>query len=151
MKACIQGNGMTYELVPPGKHRRNQAEMGIQTFKSHFISMLAGVDDKFPLSLWCHLLEPTELTLNLLRQFQVTPNVFAFAHVHGNHDYVRKPFAPIADRLRDSHSRETQQPLVMGHTIRARIQPGHIDGTPSLLPSLCHQDESNQDKRHCLF
>ena len=142
MKACIQGNGMTYELVPPGQHRRNQAEMGIQTFKSH---------DKFPLSLWCHLLEPTELTLNLLRQSQVTPNVSAFVHIHDNHDYVRKPFAPIADRLRDSHSHETRQPLVMGHMIRARIQPGHIDGTPSLLPSLCHQDESNQDKRHCLF
>jgi len=74
MKACIQGNGMTYELVPPGQHRRNQAERAIQTFKSHFISILAGVDDKFPLSLWCHLLEPTELTLNLLRQSRVTPN-----------------------------------------------------------------------------
>ena len=55
MKASIQGNGMTYELVPPGQHRRNQAERAIQTFKSHFISILAGVDDKFPLSLWCHL------------------------------------------------------------------------------------------------
>ncbi len=95
MKACIQGNGITYELVPPGQHRRNQAERAIQTFKSHFISILAGVDDKFPLSLWCHLLEPAELTLNLLRQSRVTPNVSAFAHVQGNHDYMRKPFAPI--------------------------------------------------------
>jgi hypothetical protein len=86
MKSCIQGNGITYELVPPGQHRRNQAERAIQTFKSHFISILAGVDDKFPLSLWCHLLEPAELTLNLLRQSRITPNVSAFAHVHGNHD-----------------------------------------------------------------
>jgi hypothetical protein len=59
MKSCIQGNGIAYELVPPGQHRRNQAERAIQTFKSHFISILAGVDDKFPLSLWCHLLEPS--------------------------------------------------------------------------------------------
>jgi hypothetical protein len=95
MKSCIQGNGISYELVPPGQHRRNQAERAIQTFKSHFISILAGGDDKFPLSLWCHLLEPAELTLNLLRQSQITPNVSAFAHVHGNHDYMRKPFAPI--------------------------------------------------------
>jgi hypothetical protein len=95
MKACIQGNGMTYELVPPGQHRRNQAERAVQTFKSHFISILAGGDNKFPLSLWCHLLEPAELTLKLLRQSQVTPNVTAFTHVHGNHEYMRKPFAPL--------------------------------------------------------
>ncbi len=95
MKACIQENGIKYELVPPGQHRRNQAERAIQTFKSHLISILAGVDDKFPLSLWCHLLEPAELTLNLLRQSRVAPNISAFAHVHGNHDYMRKPFAPI--------------------------------------------------------
>jgi hypothetical protein len=86
MMKCIQGNGMTYELIPPGQHRRNQAERAIQTFKSHFISILAGVDNEFPLSLWCHLLEPTELTLNLLRQSQIAPNVSAFTHVHGNHD-----------------------------------------------------------------
>ncbi len=67
MKACIKSNGMTYELVPPRQHRRNQAERAIQMFKSHFISILVGVNDKTPLSLWCHLLEPTELTLNLLR------------------------------------------------------------------------------------
>ncbi len=29
MKACIKSNGMTYELVPPGQHRRNQAERAI--------------------------------------------------------------------------------------------------------------------------
>jgi hypothetical protein len=68
MKACIKENGMNYELVPPGQYRHNQAEWAIQTFKAHFISILAGVDDKFPLSLWCHLLKPTELTLNLLCQ-----------------------------------------------------------------------------------
>ena len=95
MKASIQGNGTTYELVPPGQYRRNQAERAIQTFKSHFIFILAGVNNEFPLSLWCHLLEPAELTLNLLCQSRVTPNVSAFAHVQGNHDYMRKLFAPI--------------------------------------------------------
>ena len=65
MKECIQENNMEYELIPPGQHRQNQAERAIQTFKAHFISILAGVDDKFPLSLWCHLLAVsyTHLTL----------------------------------------------------------------------------------------
>jgi hypothetical protein len=94
-KDCITRNGMKYELVPPGNHRRNQAKRAIQTFKAHFISILAEVDDKFPLSLWCQLLEPAELTLNLLRQSRITPNISAYAHVHGPHDYMRKPMAPL--------------------------------------------------------
>jgi hypothetical protein len=95
MKACIKGNDMDYKLVPLGQHRQNQAERAIKTFKAHFIFVLAGVDDKFPLLLWCHLLKPTELTLNLLRQSRVAPQILAFAHIHGTHDYMQKPFAPI--------------------------------------------------------
>jgi hypothetical protein len=87
---------LEYELVPPpGNHRRNQAERAIQTFKAHFIAILAGVDDKFPLSLWCHLLEPLELTLNLLCQLKGAPKISAFAHMHGPHDYMKKSFAPL--------------------------------------------------------
>jgi hypothetical protein len=86
---------MVYKLVPPVQHRRNQAEQAIQTFKAHFISILAGVDNKFLLSLWCHLLKPTELTLNLLHQSRVALKTLAFAHVHCTHDYMQKPFAPI--------------------------------------------------------
>ena len=57
MKECIKANNMEYKLVPQGEHRQNQAERAMQTFKAHFISILAGVDGKFPLSLWCQLLE----------------------------------------------------------------------------------------------
>jgi hypothetical protein len=86
---------MMHELVPPDNHRSNRAERAIQTFKRHFISILSGADNKFPLSLWCALLEQTELTVNILRQSNVTPKISAFAHVHGQHDYMKKPFAPI--------------------------------------------------------
>jgi hypothetical protein len=64
-KECIRENGMTHKLVPPGNQRDNLVERLIQTFKHHFISILSGVDDKIPLSLWCHLLGPAELTVNL--------------------------------------------------------------------------------------
>jgi hypothetical protein len=94
-KQYIRQQQIQFELVPPGNHRRNKAERAIQTFKAHFISILAGVDDKFPLSLWCHLLEPMELTLNLLRQSKVAPKISAFAHIHGPHDYMKRPFAPL--------------------------------------------------------
>jgi hypothetical protein len=94
-KQYMRQQQIQFELVPPGNHTSNQAERVIQTFKAHFISIPAGIDDKFPLFLWCHLLEPTELTLNLLRQSKVAPKISAFAHVHGPHDYTKKPFAPL--------------------------------------------------------
>jgi hypothetical protein len=86
---------MIHKLVPPDNHRSNLAEQAIQTFKHHFISILSGVDNKFLLSLWCALLKQMELTMNLLRQSNVAPKISAFAHVHSQHDYMKKPFAPI--------------------------------------------------------
>jgi hypothetical protein len=39
------------ELVPPGCHRCNAAEVAIRNFKAHFLSVLAGVANNFPLNL----------------------------------------------------------------------------------------------------
>jgi hypothetical protein len=95
-KACIAKNGTTQELVPLDCHRRNIAEQAIQTFKNHFVSILSGVDDRCPLSLWCHLMGPVELTVNLLRQSNVAPKMSAYAHgVHGQHNYMKCQFAPL--------------------------------------------------------
>jgi hypothetical protein len=43
--AKIKKNKMEYELVLPGNYQQNQGKRAIQTFKAHFISILAGVDD----------------------------------------------------------------------------------------------------------
>jgi hypothetical protein len=83
------------ELVPPGCHRRNIAEVAIKTFKQHFISILSGVDDSFPMKLWDRLLLQAELTLNLLRQSNTTPTISAYAHLYGPFDYNRMPLAPL--------------------------------------------------------
>ena len=40
------------QLVPPDTHRCNLAEREIQTFKRHFISILAGIDPTFSMYLW---------------------------------------------------------------------------------------------------
>ena len=39
------------ELTPPGCHRRNLAKNGINLFKNHFLSILPGVDEAFPMYL----------------------------------------------------------------------------------------------------
>jgi hypothetical protein len=94
-KACIAKKGMTHKLVPPDCHHCNIAKQAIQMFKNHFVSILSGVDNRFPLSLWCHLVQPAELTVNLLGQSKVAPKVSAYAHVHRQQDYMKRPFAPL--------------------------------------------------------
>jgi hypothetical protein len=86
---------LNMELVPPGCHRRNAAEVAIRNFKAHFLSVLAGVADDFPPSLWDRLLPQTEITVNLIRQSNATPNVSAYAHLSGPFDYNKMPLAPM--------------------------------------------------------
>eukprot|EP00984_Skeletonema_dohrnii_P002295 scaffold797_cov118-Skeletonema_dohrnii-CCMP3373.AAC.10 len=90
---------MTLELVPPYCHRRNVAELAIRNFKAHLLSILAGVDDDFPMSLWDRLLPQAEVTLNLLRQSNATPTISAYAHLNGPFDYNRMPLAPMGVKV----------------------------------------------------
>ena len=99
---------MIHELVPPGNHRMLIAEQAIQTWEAHMISNLNGVDENFPISCWCQIVSQTELTLNLLRQSNIVPAISAYAHVHGQHDYMRNPFAPIGCRV-EIHVRPEDQ------------------------------------------
>jgi hypothetical protein len=75
---AIRANGCRVEKTPADMHRRNIAEQAIQTYKGHFISTLAGVSDDFPIHQWHELVPQIVLTLNLLRQLHVAPNVSAY-------------------------------------------------------------------------
>ena len=83
------------------------AERAIKTWKDHLISVLAGVDAKFPLHEWDRLIPQATLTLNFLRQTKVSPNVSAYAHHHGQFDYNRMPLVPMgcAVQLREKPKR----------------------------------------------
>ena len=57
LKTIIQDEyKMQLEIVPPGTHRRNAAEVAIQNLKARFLSILAGNAQDFLLSLWVRLL-----------------------------------------------------------------------------------------------
>ena len=47
LKELIQ-NTCKLELVPPGCHCRNIAEVAIKGFKQHFLGILVGLPDDFP-------------------------------------------------------------------------------------------------------
>ena len=93
-KAEIKKN-CAMQLVPPDTHRRNLAERGIQTFKNHFVAILSGVDESFPMPLWDRLLPQAVMTLNMLRQSKANPKVSAYEYVNGKFDYNRMPLAPM--------------------------------------------------------
>jgi hypothetical protein len=67
-KQAIRENKCRVELTPADMHRRNVAERAIQTYKGHFISIIAGVSNDFPIHQWDELVLQAVLTLNLLRQ-----------------------------------------------------------------------------------
>ncbi len=54
------------ELVAPGCHQRNAAEVAIRNFKAHFLSILVGVANDFLPSLWDRLLPQTKIRINLI-------------------------------------------------------------------------------------
>ena len=86
-------SGMTYELVPPDNHRRNLAEKAIQTWKDHFVAVLSGTAESFPMHLWDRVLPQAELQLTMLRQTNTNPKVST--QLYGPHNYNARPFVPI--------------------------------------------------------
>jgi hypothetical protein len=95
-KAMIKGDfKIQMDLVPPGCHRRNTAEVAIQKFKAQFLSVLTGVAEDFPIQLWDLILPQTEITLNLLRQSNAAPSVSAPTHLSDPFDYNNIPLAPM--------------------------------------------------------
>ena len=87
-----------YQLVSPHVHRRNAAERATRTFKEHFLRVLAGVDDSFPMSMWDHLLPQTIIALNLLRKSKVHPHLSAWEHCNGLFDCNATPLGPAGCR-----------------------------------------------------
>jgi hypothetical protein len=88
-----------FQLVPPEMHHCNRAERAIRTFKDHFLSILAGVDQSFPPYLWDLLLPYAEITLNLLRQSTLNPRILAWEFFHGPFDFNKTPLALVGCRV----------------------------------------------------
>ncbi len=136
---------MQYKLVPPGNHWRNQAERMIQTTKAHFISILAGVNDKFPLSLWCHLLELTKLTLNLLCQLKVAPKISTNAQVHGPHNYMKNHLHLLAVQFKPKSNWRT---AAHGTHNLMQVLALVCQWTSPVFPGEHHKNMGNMDQWH---
>ena len=104
--------GIIPARLPPSQCSRS----AIHNFKSHFLSVLAGVADNFPPSLWDILLPQNEITLNLLRQSKASPKVSAYAHLSGPFDYKKFSLAPMGCEVQ-VHKKADKQGTWAYHSI----------------------------------
>ena len=96
--AAMEAKGLKHQITVTGVHRQNPAERAIQTFKSHFISVINGLDPRFPNDDWDCLIPQTDLTLNMLRKCAVNPAHSAHSCIHGIFDHSRHPIVPSGCR-----------------------------------------------------
>ncbi len=93
IKKFLTKNQCELMWVEPHNHCINVAERAIQTFKDHFVSMLATTDSKFPLQLWDRLPPQVKNILNMLCPSLINPNVLAYKAVHGPYNWNWFPLA----------------------------------------------------------
>ena len=75
IKKFITDNNMELQLTPLQMHRRNWADLSIQTRKAPLIAGLVEIKPKFPLHLWCRLIPQCEKTHNMMRPTNINPKI----------------------------------------------------------------------------
>jgi hypothetical protein len=99
LKAYLHQQDITFQLVPPYRHRRNSDERAIRSFKDHLIAGLCSTDKSFPMHLWDRLLPQAVMALNMLRTSRINPKLLAAMHIFGQYDFNRAPMAPPGTRI----------------------------------------------------
>ena len=95
----MQKNTIEFQIVPPHLHRANATERSIHIWKNHFITILYGLDPRFPLQLWDRLINQTNLILNLMRPSRLNPRMKAEAMMNGPFDFNCTPIAPLGSKV----------------------------------------------------
>ena len=75
-------------------HRANTTERAIRVCKNHLLSGLALCHEDFPIREWDRLIQQMELTVNLLRNSRINPNLSAWTYLFGNRDFNKVPLVP---------------------------------------------------------
>ncbi len=81
-------------LVEPHNHCVNAVKCAIQTFKNHFVSVLAMIDSKILLQLWDWLALQVKNTLNILQPSCIDLTKWDYEAIHGPYNWNRFPLAP---------------------------------------------------------
>ena len=80
-------------------HQCNAAERAARTFKNQFIAVICTVDPCFPSYLWYRILTQVTITLNMLWQSRLNPELSAYDQVDGIHNFEGKPLATLGCKV----------------------------------------------------
>ena len=95
VQTFIKEQEVPIQLVEPGDHHVNAAEIVVKTGKYHLISSLATVAKSIPLQLWFQYMPQIEITLNILRTCRRDPAISTSKALNGLFDYSKTPLVPI--------------------------------------------------------
>ena len=79
LKEAMKKYEIDFQLAPPQMHRKNAAERAIITCKNHFISGFSTTDPDLTISKWDQLLSQCMITLNLLYNSRVNPDISEYS------------------------------------------------------------------------
>ena len=100
-------------MAPTCIHQHNTAERSVRTFKDNFLSGLFSTDTNFLMKNWDHLLEQSDIPLNLLCPSSSNPILSVYVQLSGAFDFNRTPIAtPVTITLMSDkpHNRDTWNP-----------------------------------------
>jgi hypothetical protein len=86
--------------LPSHTKRFSKTERATQTFKRHFIFILAGTHPSFPINFWHELIPQAEITLNMMHAFNDQPNVSAWCKTSDNFGHIGFYLGPAASHYR---------------------------------------------------
>ena len=87
------------KFAPLYSHRRNGAECDIRTFKNHFVTVLASVDNNLPIYLWCQIVKQAEINIYLIIKFVTNPSFLEYAQIFETFDFDATPMAPPGTKI----------------------------------------------------
>ena len=92
---------------------RNNTETAVKTFKNHFIVAQCTLGPLSPFYLWNLLLPQVTMTLNMLWQSWLNPELSAYDQVDGIHNFEPTPLSPLGCKVKiheKHHKRLTYDP-----------------------------------------
>ena len=87
------------QLAQPHSHIKNTAERAVRTFKNNFMAVLASVDKKIPVYLWCRIVKQSEITIDLPITSRKIPRLSAYAQIFVTFYFNARPVSPPGTKI----------------------------------------------------
>ena len=116
LKQSSEDSGIQFQLVPPHMHWRNAAESYVRNFNNQFFAVLCTVDPRFSSYLWDRLLSQVTMTLNMLRQSRLNPEILAYEQVDSIHNFELTPIVSLVCKV-EIHEKLHKQLTYAPHSV----------------------------------